>query len=247
MGEKTPIPTVRVKSRYACTTTKEQGKINILCSLVVDEYRYFPATAENPSGREKKTLKSSSPLFLFTVQREKSRESKRERLRITAEDATTQNESGTITATMSKLMDGLMTLRDYGVVIPRSAFGAVAQEIEEHYREFPVTDVVFDDELPVDDIYEMFLQYITDKKIQPTVIANKHCSVYYISNDDFATALNAAGYRGVEPAAVKKAFAERKYIRTNARRLDVNRPGEKGRFVAFCVPDEPSEETEENK
>lgn len=247
MGEKKPSPTVKDKSRYACKIANEQGKERILCSFVVEEYRHFPATAERPDGWEEKTQKSSSPLFLFTVQREKSQESKRERLRITAEDAMTGEESGTITATMSKLMDGLMGLLDYGVVLPRSAFGVVAQEIEERYREFPVEHMIFEDELPVDDIYELFMQYITEQGLQPTKVANRPYKCYNISNENFAAVLNGSEYRGIEPATVKKAFAERKYIRTNAGRLDVNVPGEKGRFVSFYAPDEPAQEADESK
>ena len=108
--------------------------------------------------------------FKFIVERKKSAQNGRERLVITALDRDGK-ETGKISAAMPKLVDNLLSLREYGVIASRIVFTDLAKCIENNYYDLKCES--FDDEgqanivfnYEIADGYELIMPKINTRSI----------------------------------------------------------------------------------
>lgn len=184
--------------------------------------------------RHKKHVNSEAqPLqFLFMVTREKSSLSKKERLVITASESVDGDlvECGTVIATVPSLQDDILKLREYGVVLPRSAYGVIAKAIEANYLSLTCNLIVFDEDIDtskIDLILKMCAAYIEEQGIPAKVVQGKRQKCFNIPTDEFTDLIANSEFRWLDIVEVKKGLLEQHYIFVNANRYDRNVEGKK--------------------
>lgn len=181
----------------------------------------------NENGTRKLTdSKPSHVLFTLHVCREKSVISKRERMRVTAYEGDT--ECGEVVATIPTLQEDLLKLREYGVVLPRSAYGTIAKAIENYYRDLECKAVEFAEDVSITKISKIFAMccdYIIGNGIEPQEIKKRKC--YNIPAVDFTDVVSNSEFRDLDIVEVKRLLLDGGYIRANAGRYDRNVKGTK--------------------
>lgn len=184
---------------------------------------------------QRRTLADSQELptlFTFSIKREKSTTTKKERLVITAfeNQEDTLRECGTIITTVPALQDGILGLREYGVVLPRSAYGVITKTIEANYLSLSVTDIDFEEDITasrIERIFNMCCEYIITQGIQELDVRGKGRTCYNIPSDDFTDMLANSEFRHLDIVEVKKGLVAGEYIFVNAGRYDRNVSGKK--------------------
>lgn len=175
--------------------------------IIIDACRYDEATQTVLYIND-----SSKPTicFNFTIKRQKSAKTNREQLVITATevDGTLMGE---ITTTIPSLQEGLLGLREYGVVVPRAVYGKVAKCIEQNYWQLKFDVIEFEhvltDEI-LHDILIMIYDYIeentSDTKTYESVVKCKAC--YNIPVTEFAEIFKDSEFNVFELIEIKKAL-----------------------------------------
>lgn len=158
--------------------------------------------------------------FKFIVERKKSAQNGRERLVITALDRDGK-ETGKISAAMPKLVDNLLSLREYGVIASRIVFTDLAKCIENNYYDLKCES--FDDEGTIsDEVLNAILAMVTDCIAEgmafPTTIKGEMC--YNIPVKEFQDLIRDSEYADIDLTELKRRLKQKGYAKCSTGRYD---------------------------
>lgn len=149
-----------------------------------------------------------SIVFQFCISRQKSCSTNKERLVITAKEAD-NTLMGEITTTVPNLQEGLLALREYGVVASRAMYGKIAKCIEQNYLLLNVDKIEFEQALTENvliDILRMIKDYIEDCKAEgrdyESLVNDKAC--YNIPVADFSDIIKDSEFNIFELSELKR-------------------------------------------
>lgn len=182
-------------------------------------FTYQKALDKNKDSAENNTdtLKID---FKFIVKREKSAQNGRERLAIRALDRDGK-EAGKIFAAMPKLVDNLLSLREYGVIAPRIVFTDLAKCIENNYYDLKCES--FDDEGTISsEVLNAILAMVTDCIAEgmafPTTVKGEMC--YNIPVKEFQDLIRDSEYAAIDLTELKKQLKQQGYTKCSTGRYD---------------------------
>lgn len=158
--------------------------------------------------------------FKFIVERKKSAQNGRERLVITALDRDGK-ETGKISAAMPKLVDNLLSLREYGVIASRIVFTDLAKCIENNYYDLKCES--FDDEGTISgEVLNAILAMVTDCIAEgmafQTTIKGEMC--YNIPVKEFQDLIKDSEYDHINLMELKKQLKRQGYTICSTGRYD---------------------------
>ncbi|MPM20319.1 hypothetical protein SDC9_66748 [bioreactor metagenome] len=128
---------------------------------------------------------------------------------------------GQDTINPTSIMEGLLGLKQYGVVLSRKVYADISKRIEENYLTIPSITKDLPSELTdakLEEIFSMFCEYIKDSGAEPATI--KGSSVYNIPVPEFTDYLKDSDYRDIDSTKIRNGLRDKKYTHCNPGRND---------------------------
>lgn len=155
-------------------------------------------------------------IFRFDLKRSKSTVSKKERLMITTQYVKESPEEcwGTLTVHPDKLRDEFLTIKEYGVVLPRKLYGDICKLIELNYIFIPYDTSDLADEPTEEDLKGIV-------GVCCKHIAEKDPIDYNIPVKEFEALIKASDYKRLDLTLVRDGLRDFGYTKCNPSRNDL--------------------------
>jgi hypothetical protein len=167
-------------------------------------------------------------IFRFEIKRVKSIISDFEQMEIKAYSK--ERQYGAIQVDLVQIRTDFMFFKRYGVILQMKEYSEVTDKIEKNYLKMTIHNEEFGtalNESARDKIYSMYCRYIKESmEAVPRnleiegITVNGVGGLYCMDTEAFKIYLEGSDYNMFKVSAVKKAFARKGYIHTNADRYD---------------------------
>lgn len=163
-------------------------------------------------------------LFIFSLRREKSKSTGLEQLVIDVTNVMDNTEiCSNVIIKPHEISEGLLELKKYGFIIPRSGYKEISNEIEENYLNIKIDlKDSMSSELTkekVKEIFEMFCEYIKSFDIKDSTNKKKERAIN-IPVNDFSKYLKDSAFSDFDTTKIRNGLRDEGYTFCNASRND---------------------------